>query len=387
MDELLSNRLLDLRSRAETVVDAVIAPQAEITDRDCRWPDAGLRALAEVGLLGLHVPQRLGGCGEGLLALVVLTETLGKACPSTAMCFGMHCVGTAVIAAKATPDQEERYLRPIAAGRHVTTLALSESGTGVHFYMPQTKLEQQGELFFVSGNKQFITNGGHADSYVLSTQASHDVPEQGEFSCLIVDKDTPNLQWQAPWAGVGMRGNSSRGLALQQAPVPVANLLGQEGDQIWYVFEVVAPYFLMAMAGTYLGIAEAALGYAIAHLRTRRYQHSGETLADAPVLQHQLSEMWLQVSMARAHIYQAARLGDIGNAAAMVSILTAKVAAAEAAVRVCNDAMTLCGGQAYRDNSVLARQLRDARAAHVMAPTTNLLKLWAGRQLLDLPIL
>src|SRR5262249_45876887 len=83
-----------------------------------------------------HVPGRLGGQGQGLLALAVVTEALAQACSSSAMCYGMHCVGTAVIAAKATRDQEERYLRPIAQGRHVTTLALTETGTGSRFHLP-----------------------------------------------------------------------------------------------------------------------------------------------------------------------------------------------------------------------------------------------------------
>src|SRR5690606_35365398 len=171
MSSRLSSTLIELQAAAERITEQQIAPRAREVDENCLWPAHSMRALAQEGLLGLHVPQSLGGLGQGLLALSVLTETIGKACPSSALCFGMHCVGTAVIAAKATSYQQERYLKPIARGEHITTLALSESGTGAHFYLPETRLIQDGSDFIVNGTKQFVTNGGHADSYVVSTVA------------------------------------------------------------------------------------------------------------------------------------------------------------------------------------------------------------------------
>ena len=385
---LLSANLLGLRARAEAVVADVIGPRAAEVDRGYVWPEHSIRALGEAGLLGLQVPERLGGHGQGLLALAVLTETVGAACASSAMCFGMHCVGTAVIAAKATRHQEERYLRPIARGEHVTTLALSESGSGAHFYFPQTKLIRHPEGgFVVEGGKQFVTNGGRADSYVTSTLSSAGDAEAGEFSCLVVDGDRPGVAWQDEWRGMGMHGNSSRAVRFERVHVPADNLLGSEGDQTWYVFEVVAPYFLMAMAGTYLGIAQAAVDATIQHLKTRRYSHSGESLGDVPVLQHRLAEMWADVQKARGLIYGAARLGDLGDPQSLPHILVCKAEAGDAAVRVTNEALTLCGGAAYREDGLLSRLLRDARASHVMAPTTDLLKQWAGRALLGLPLL
>ena len=385
----LSPALQSILATTDDVVEKVVYPKAEEVDRNGAWPAHTMAALADAGLLGLQVPQRLGGHGEGLLALSMLTEAIGRACPSSALCFGMHCVGTAVIAAKATPHHEDAYLREIAAGRHITTLALSEAGTGSHFYLPETNLTRadDGTHFVVQGTKQFVTNGSRADSYVVSTRASSAAAEAGDFSCLIVDGATPNLHWLAPWDGFGMRGNSSRGLHLDDAPVPVRNLLGDDGDEVWYVFEVVAPYFLMAMAGTYLGVAQSALDAAGEHLRNRRYSHSGASLRDAEVLQSRYAGMWTAVEKTRALIYEAARRGDNGDPQALPLILSCKADAGETAVHLANEAMTICGGAAYRDNSRIAQMLRDARASHVMSPTTDLLKLWTGRSLLGLPLL
>lgn len=386
MDELLSTKIRQLKAQAEEVADTAIAPRAEEVDRDCLWPEHSLRALADAGLMGLHVPARLGGQEQGLLALAVLTEAIGRACSSSGLCYGMHCVGTAVIAAKATPDQEERYLRPIGQGGHVTTLALSEAGTGAHFYLSQTQLRRENGGYRIAGAKQFVTSGGCADSYVMSTMAST-TAQAGEFSCLILDRDAPGMSWLEPWRGLGMRGNSSRSLRLDGACVPAGNLLGEEGDEIWYVFEVVAPYFLIAMSGTYLGIAQAALDATMEHLRSRRYDHSGTALGDVPWIQDRLGAMWSAVEKCRLMIYRAAKLGDLGDPRALPMLLSCKADVAEAVVEVTNEAMTLCGGIAYRENSHLARLLRDARASHVMAPTSTMLRQWTGRALLGLPLL
>ena len=387
MEVLLPESIVRLRHQVEELTLSQIAPQAEQTDHDATWPQHSMRALADAGVMGLHVPIRLGGHEQGLLALAVLGETIARGCTSSALCYAMHCVGTAVITAKATAYHEEKYLIPIAENRHITTLALSEQGTGAHFYLPQTELVLSGAEYVVNGTKQFVTNGGHADSYVISTMASDENAEEGDFSCLIVDQDTDGIHWLEPWAGLGMRGNSSRAMQLNQVRLPQANLLGQEGDQIWYTFEVVAPYFLIAMAGAYLGVAQAALDAAILHVKERHYSHSGDRLADIHTLQYRLAEMNIAVQKSRGLLYQAAYQGDVGDPQATNMIMMAKADAADLAVSVTNDAMTCCGGFAYRQNGQLSRLLRDARAAHVMSPTTDILKLWSGRLLLDLPLI
>lgn len=382
----ITPRLAGLKVVVEELVDDVVAPRAAEVDASCEWPAHTMSALAGAGLLGLQVPLQQGGLGQGLLALSTLTEAIGRACPSSAMCFGMHCVGTAVIAAKATRHQQDHYLRAIAAGDHITTLALSESGSGAHFYLPQTELTLNGDHYRLDGTKQFVTSGGHADSYVVSTLASEG-EERGDFSCVILDAATAGMEWLEPWKGFGMRGNASRGLRLNGARIPTANLLGEPGDQVWYVFEVVAPYFLMAMAGTYLGIAQAALDAAGEHLRNREYAHSGERLRDADTLQVRYAQMWVALEKTRGLVQQAAVLGDAGSDDALPYLLACKADAGDTAVMLANEAMTLCGGAAYRENSRVAQLLRDARASHVMSPTTELLKSWTGRHLLGLPLL
>lgn len=373
-------------ARAREVSTRTAAPLAQATDAGS-WPEEPLRALQRAGLGGLVAPAAIGGAGLGLRALAEVCEVIGESCASTAICFGMHAVGTAVLAAKATEHQLGELLAPIAAGEHLTTLALSEPGTGAHFWLPETGLARKGDGFAVSGQKSFVTSGGHADSYVVTTVAESPEAPLGEFSCVVIPAGSPGMTWLGEWDGIGMRGNSSRALSMRDVQVPSERLLGAEGDQIWYVFEVVAPYFLVAMAGTYLGVAAAALHDVVAHLGNRRYSHTGKTLAAQPVLQHKLGRLWAEVERSRRLLYWAAEEGELHGGSALAGLSAAKAEVAECAVSVANEAMTLAGGQGYLAGSPFERHLRDARAAHIMSPTTDILRAWTGRAVLDLPLL
>ncbi|WP_424136154.1 acyl-CoA dehydrogenase family protein [Roseomonas chloroacetimidivorans] len=375
------------RALAAEIGTSVLAADADEVDQAGRWPERGMRALAEAGLMGLHIPERFGGHEQGLLALATVTEELGRHCSSTAMCFGMHSVAAKVLASKATADHEERFLRPIAEGRHITSLALSEPGTGVHFFLPRTQFRAEAENVILDGQKSFVTSGGWADSYVMSAVPPGEELDPGTFTCFAVEASTPGLRWQHDWNGFGMRGNSSRSVRLEEARIPRRNMLGAEGDEIWYVFEVVAPYFIIAMSGVYLGIARAALDATIAQLKDRRHEHTGESLSEVPVLSQQVADMWIAVQRTRQLIYEAARMGDLGDPQTALALFASKADVAEMAAFVTQQAMILSGGRGYGQNSVIARLMRDAQAAHVMAPSTQLIKTWLGRSLLNLPLL
>lgn len=365
-----------------------IAPQAEEVDISGNWPEKQIRVLQEAGLAGLVIPSEFGGHGHGLAAVAKVCEIIGRSCASTAMCFGMHLVGSAVLAAKATEWQQEQYLRPIARGEHLTTLSLSEPGTGSNLYIPEAELSRQDNgNFRLNGTKAFVTNGAHADSYVISAAIPDPSTLTGHFSCAVIPNYDQGIEWQAPWDGIGMRGNASRNVEIRNLSVPKEDLLGEPGDQIWYVFEVVAPYFLMSMSGTYLGIAGAAVEEAVAHLKGRTHSHSGASLSEQPVLQHRIGELWGRVESTRQLIYSAAAKGDAGAPNALLSLLSAKAEVSGCVVDVVNEVMTLMGGKGYGRNGKLARHMRDGRASHVMAPTTDQLRIWVGRALLDEPLL
>ncbi|GAB3196193.1 alkylation response protein AidB-like acyl-CoA dehydrogenase [Pontibacter aydingkolensis] len=380
--------LQEILDTIKLISKTTVAEEAYQIDEKGKWPENSLRALQKAGLGGLVVAKEFGGQGQGLLGLARACEILGEVSGSAALCYGMHCVGAAVIGAKATKQQQEDFLKPIAAGEHLTTLALSEPGTGAHFYFPQTQLLALSENeFLLNGSKSFVTNGSKADSYVISTAGVDPEAAREEFSCFVLENTTSGLQWGPEWHGLGMRGNSSRSLLLNDIKVPAQNLLGDVGDQLWYVFQVVAPYFLTAMSGTYLGIAQAAFNEARQHLLERSYRHSGATIGQNNIMQHRLGMLWCKIERTRQLLYHATREGDIGDPAAVLPILASKAEVGHCCVDVVNEAMTIMGGIAYSQNSRMDVLLRDARAAHVMSPTTDILYTWLGRALLEQPIL
>jgi len=352
---------------SEEIARDVVAPNAELADQQAQWPRNGMQSLQSAGLTGLVVPEALGGMGLGLLALTRVCEMLGRECASTAICFGMHSV--------------------IVDGNHITTLSLSEAGTGSHFYLPQTTLEVEDNGLAINGKKTFVTNGSNADSYVVSTVTDDANAPMGQFSCVVVPGNTSGVSWGNHWNGMGMRGNSSRTMELTDVRLPPSCLLGREGDQIWYIFNVVCPYFLVAMSGTYLGIMNSALEEAKLHLAKRHHTHNGLTLAQTPVLQHRLGQVWGTVERTKRLVYHAANSFDAGDPDALVALMSAKAEVADSVVSVVNEAMTMVGGMAYRDGSKLHRFMRDARASHLMSPTTDMLRIWIGRALLGQPLL
>jgi alkylation response protein AidB-like acyl-CoA dehydrogenase len=374
--------------KAKNIAVEYLREGAAAVDAEGKWVAENMKALLDAGLGGLVIPTESGGHGFGLLALVKICEELGKECASTGLCYGMHCVGSAVISAKATPFQKKHFLESISKGEHITTIALSEPGTGAHFYFPQTELKIVSESeYLLNGIKSFITNGGQADSYVVSTVAAESDAAPDQFSCVIVPAGSEGLNWGPEWSGMGMRGNSSKSAELRNIKLNEKYIIGAKGDQLWYVFNVITPYFIMAMSGTYLGIAQAAIEEGIQHLKNRQYNHSGSKLSEIQLLQYKIGQLWSKLESTRSLIYHAASEGDKRNENTLPFILAAKAEVATTCISLVNDIMTLMGGIGYQRNTKLERMLRDARASHVMSPTTDLLYTWIGRDLLEQPIL
>jgi alkylation response protein AidB-like acyl-CoA dehydrogenase len=372
----------------EEISRTIIAKNAINTDKYAQWPEAGIRALLAAGLGGLTVPLEYGGLGHGTETLAKICEIIGQYCPSTSICYGMHCVGSAVIASKVTKYQQEHYLTPICEGRHITSLSLSESASGSHFYLPETKMNKDSDgNYVINGSKSFATNGGRADSYVVSVVTEETNQPLGRFNCIMIQGDSAGVEWGPEWTGLGMRGNSSRNLLLDNVVISSEDILGNVGDHIWYIFNVITPYFLTAITGAYLGLARAALEEIKSHLIQREYSFTENNLASSSVIQHQMGVLWAKYARTRALIYYSTQCYDKGLDSAQIDLFSSKAEVAEIVIDIVNDGMTLCGGSAYRENSSLNRMLRDARAAHIMSPTTDMLRIWIGRSILEQPLL
>jgi isovaleryl-CoA dehydrogenase len=253
--------------------------------------------------------------------------------------------------------------------------------TGAHFYNPEIAAVRNNGAFTLSGRKSFVTSGGHAHLYPLLVKASG----EAGLDILVVTPDLAGVSFDGQWDGLGMTGNSSIAMVLNNVAVPSANLLGAQGDGMDLVFNVVAPTFLVGLAAVNVGIAQAALDGAVEHAKERRYP-DGSGLADLMVIQDYLAEMSISVQSARQLVREAARAASAGEPAALPLVMQAKVGASDAAAEVTNTAMRIGGGIAYSRGLALDRHWRDAHAGAVMAPTNEVLKTWLGKILAGLPL-
>jgi isovaleryl-CoA dehydrogenase len=361
------------------LAQAVIAPGAAEIDRESRFPDEQLTALGRVGALGLLVPREQGGLGAGLVALASGCEAVGGACASTGMVFLMHCV-TAATVAGGGGGSAARLLEAMATGEMLGTLAFSERGTGAHFYAPELRAERRDGSVHVSGRKSFVTSGGHADLLLLLLQS------EGEgLDCYAVRKDVPGVRFEGRWEGLGMRGNSSIAVELEDVALDEDARIGEAGGGVNLVFGVVAPTFLVGLAAVNVGIAQAALSSALEHAKSRSYP-DGSSLVEVPTVQHELADMDIDVRAARSLLHEAAQLGDSGDEGALVPLMEAKILCTDVAARVTQAALEVCGGQGYTPALPIERHLRDARAGAVMAPTNGVLRTWSGKAIAGLQV-
>jgi alkylation response protein AidB-like acyl-CoA dehydrogenase len=358
---------------------AQIAPAAADIDREARFPAEQLRALAQIGALGLLVPGEHGGSAGGLSNLAQACEAVGAACASTGMTFLMHNVAVATVAGGGGPAAE-RLLGAMAGGEALATLAFSERGTGAHFYAPELRAERHDGHVHVNGRKAFVTSGGHAEVMLVLLQSD------GEgLDCYAVSKDAEGVSFEGHWDGLGMRGNSSIAVRFDDVVVDGQALVGAAGAGAELVFGVVAPTVLVGLAAVNVGIAQAALSAALEHAKSRHYP-DGSALIEVATIQHALANMDIDTRAARSLLREAAGLADAGDEGALVPLMEAKVLCTDAAARVTQGALEVCGGQGYTPALPIERHLRDARAGAVMAPTNGVLRTWSGKAIAGLQV-
>jgi alkylation response protein AidB-like acyl-CoA dehydrogenase len=364
----------------------VLGPNADATDQGRRFPRENINALGQAGLLGLLVPVEFGGAGAGLKELSQAVDTQAQYCSSTAMIMLMHYCATAVISAKGSDALKRQILPATARGEHLSTLAFSESGSGGHFYIPISEVSQNGSGKHLTASKSFVTSAGEADSYVVSSRKAN-AAGPTESDLYLVLKGAAGLAVLGRFEGLGLAGNASAPMKLENVKLSNESLLGPEGSGFQTMMEIVLPHFQVGTASVSMGIATAAFQAAIAHVTARKYEHAGgAALATIPRVQFITAEMAIELGAARAYVQQTIHKALSGDPGAMVDILGVKVKAADACGAILSRAMTLGGGWAFGRRGGLERLFRDAQAAAVMAPASDVLKEFIGKACLGLPL-
>ncbi|PRP93556.1 acyl-CoA dehydrogenase family protein [Enhygromyxa salina] len=365
----MPDKLLETLDHAIT---EVIGPQASVVDATAAFPTATIDALRQQGLLGLISATEVGGMGHTWGDAARVVERLARSCGSSAMVVCMHYCGAAVI--ERFGDMDTR--RAVAAGEHLSTLAFSEAGSRSHFWAPLSTATADGDDVVLDANKSWITSASHATAYVWSSQS---VAADGTITLWLVPRDVTGLAIKGPFEGLGLRGNDSAPVRASGVRVPASARLGDDGQGFDVMMGTVLPIFQLCNAAGSLGLMEAITAAAIAHCAGNRFEHLDSALADLPTIRAYLARMRIETDKTRTLWEDTIAAIEGGREDTMLRVLEVKAAAAEAAMSVAALGMRVCGGAAYRKEVGVERRFRDAQAASVMAPTTDVLYDFIGK--------
>jgi isovaleryl-CoA dehydrogenase len=364
----------------EAVVAEVVAPMAADVDRHGTYPRPALDALAAAGLLGLVSSPEVGGTGGDFRAAAAVVQELARNCASTAMVVLMHYAATAVLEAHGPAEVREA----IAAGRYVGTLAFSEAGSRSHFWVPTSSATAAGDgRFRIDARKSWVTSAGEADGYVWS---SRPVAAEGASTLWLLPSGSAGLSVGDPFDGLGLRGNKSSPMVAEGVVVAGDAMLGPDGGGFDVMIGTVLPWFQVMNAAFSIGTADVATTRAAAYVAGTRLEHLDQSLAENPTVRAYVARMRISTDAADALLLDTLAALEGGRADATLRVLEVKAAASEAAAAVTDLAMRVCGGSAFRREVGVERNFRDARAATVMAPTTDTLYDFVGRLACGLPL-
>ncbi len=371
--------MADYRDALERVIDEVVRPDAPSVDADGAFPRRGIEALGDAGILGLTVAEPFGGSGS-LGDAVEVVGRLAGVCGSTAMVVLMHYAGTAIL------DRygDERIRKAIGAGQHLTTLAFSEAGSRSHFWAPLSSATRTDGGIRLDARKSWITAAGEADSYVWS---SRPVAAEGPMTLWLVPAKASGLSAPGDFDGLGLRGNRSAPIEASGVVVPDRAAIGPDGAGLDLAMQVILPWFLVLSGAFSVGLMEAVTAESGTHLIGTRLEHLDHRLVDEPLARVDHARMRVATDQAAAFVGEAVTAIAAGRADAPLRALEVKAAAGEAAITVTELAMKVCGGAAFRKELGIERHFRDARAARVMAPTTDALLDFVGRAINGMALL
>ncbi len=370
-------------SEAIAIAVAEIGPEAARIDRDAAFPEKAIAALAKAGFLGLTVPVALGGRGESLRTCAAVLDVIAQHCSSTAMIYLMHLCGVACYLA--APEKTEAELRAVAQGKHLSTLAFSETGSRSHFWAPISRAAASNGHMRLTAHKSFVTSAGHADSYVVSTLAAN-ATQPLESTLYLVRRGDEGVKVSGAWKGVGMRGNASAPMTLDNVALGEDRALSAPGKGLDMMLGVALPAFQVGSAAVGIGIAEAAVQATIRHVTHARFEDTNASLSQLPTLRARVAQMRVETDRARAHLNAVLDSLETPDANTQLLVLEVKAAATEAAVSVTDMAMRTCGGAAFGGAHGIERLFRDARAPVIMAPTTDQAYEFIGRALCGLEL-
>lgn len=366
-----------IRHAAETFALDRIAPLAADVDRNDRFPRALWPELGAMGLHGITVPEEYGGIGQGYLQHVMVAEQISRASGSIGISYIAHsnlCMNQ--IRLNGSDEQRRAYLPKLASGEHVGALAMSEPEAGSDVVGMKLRAEARGDRFILNGSKMWITNGAHADIFVVYAKTEPQAGKRG-ISAFVVERDTPGFRVAQVLDKLGMRGSGTCELIFEECEIPAENLLGQLNGGVRVLMSGL-DYERIVAAAAPLGLMQAALDVAIPYARERR--QFGQPIGSFQLVQAKIADMVTLLNAARAYVYSVAMSAATGIPLRKEAA-SAILFASESATKVALDAIQILGGNGYINDFPTGRILRDAKLYEIGAGTSEIRRMLIGREI------
>ncbi|UJR81427.1 acyl-CoA dehydrogenase family protein [Sandaracinus amylolyticus] len=363
-----------VQETAREYATRAIAPRAREIDRDAHIPRAVLAGLADIGLLGVNVPEALGGAGAGVVAYSLAMTEVAKACASTAVTMAVSNMVAEVIATFGTDAQRTTYVPRLCDGTLVAgSFALSEPEAGSDPGAMRTTARRDGDEWVLDGSKQWITSGDFAGVFVVWARTGG--PGTKGISAFLVEKDTPGLSVGHHEDKMGLRGSSTTALHFDRCRIPASALLGQENGG-FKIAMMALDGGRIGIASQALGIGEAALEKGIAYAKERKA--FGAPIADKQAIQWMIADARTDLDAARLLTLRAAWLKEKGDVFSQQAAM-AKLWSSEAAWRVCDRALQIHGGYGYVKEYDVERHYRDVRVTRIYEGTSEVQRIVISR--------
>jgi butyryl-CoA dehydrogenase len=367
MDFELNDEQKALRDATRRFADEVLAPAAQGIDEADETNLELIGQLAELGYLGLTVPEEYDGAGLDTVSYAVCMEELSRGCASTALVVSINLSLVADAILKfGTDGQKEKYLPPLATGEAIGCFVLTEPDAGTDAGAVQATAVRDGGDYVINGTKYFITNASFAKTFLVFASTDPEAGTKG-LSCFIVESGTDGLKVDRRFDKMGIRGADVREVHLEDCRVPAANIIGEEGKGLKIALTVLDGGRI-GIAAQAVGIAQAALDEAVKYSAERK--QFGRTINKFQAIQFKLADMALSIDSARLLYLRAAYLKDQGVRFSKEAAM-AKLAASRAANRAADQAVQIHGGYGYMKDYTVERLFRDARITEIYEGTSE----------------
>jgi alkylation response protein AidB-like acyl-CoA dehydrogenase len=372
----LDDEQVAIKEMATSFADEHLAPYAVKWDQEKFFPVATLIKAAALGMGGIYVDEAHGGSGLARLDAALIIEALATGCPSVASYISIHNMVAGMIDRYGDDEQRGRLLPRLCSMTHLASYCLTEPAAGSDAAALRTKAVKDGDHYIVNGVKQFISGAGAADIYAVMVRTGEAGPKG--ISCLIIEKDTPGLSFGANEHKMGWNAQPTRQVILEDARVPVANLLGPEGIG-----------FKIAMAGldggrvniaaASLGGAQSAFNKTLVYMASR--QAFKQKLTDFQALQFRLADMAASLEVSRTFLWRAASALDASAPDATTLCAMAKKIVTDNCFEIANQALQLHGGYGYLADYGIEKIVRDLRVHQILEGTNEIMRVIIARTL------